>query len=274
MNLSPDAATGSPDRFGYSWDAFSDLSPEQEEQFRRWTCLLNPATDWTEKKFLDVGCGAGRNSVWAMKFGATGGMAIDVDDRSLASARRNLAPFSSVEVAFKSIYELDRPEEFDIAFSIGVIHHLAEPELAIQKMRDAVKPGGCVLIWVYGRENMGLYLAILNPLRQAIFSWLPMPLLRIFAYAPASLLWLLLRIGLRRLEYFKLLRNFPFRHLLHIMLDQMLPKIANYWRRDEVRALMEQAGLTDIKLADVNEMSWCAVGVKFGESFPTIATEN
>ena len=42
----------------------------------------------------------------------------------------------------------------------------------------------------------------------------------------------------------------------------MLPRIANYWRRDEVEALMQQAGLQDIQLQWVNEVSWTAIGTK------------
>ena len=42
----------------------------------------------------------------------------------------------------------------------------------------------------------------------------------------------------------------------------MLPHIAFYWRRAEVEALMREAGLRDVKLAWVNEMSWSATGIK------------
>ena len=38
-------AAGSPDRFGYEWHNYSELRPEYEEQFRRWTAPLKPE-DW------------------------------------------------------------------------------------------------------------------------------------------------------------------------------------------------------------------------------------
>lgn len=262
MNVAADTITGSSARFGYSWDAFSELTPEQEEQFRRWTVLLDPDDGWQGLRFLDVGCGAGRNSYWAMKYGAASGTAIDVDETSLAAARRNLATWSDVDVSNQSAYEIAAEGEFDIAFSIGVIHHLAEPDRALRKMREAVKPGGRVLIWVYGRENMERYLALMDPLRRVLFRRLPMPVLQSLAHLPTALLWFLLRIGLNRLAYFRLLRQLPYRHLHHILLDQMLPQIANYWTRDEVQLLMEDAQLADINIAPVNDMSWCAVGVR------------
>ena len=257
-----DIEQGSPDRFGYSWGRFNDLTEQQEEQFRRWTCHLNPDTDWKSKRFLDVGCGAGRNSFWAMKYGAESGKAIDVDATSLSAARTNLAQIPNVDVGFQSVYEIDDENEFDIAFSIGVIHHLEHPEMALEKMTAATKPGGKVLIWVYGRENMELYVAILNPLRKLLFGRLPVRFVRLLAFLPAAALWLLLRTKIMKLEYFRLLSTFPFRHLHHIVFDQMLPKIANYWRQDEVRQLMANQGLVDIRLDWVNEMSWSAIGTK------------
>ena len=255
---------GSPDRFGYSWQHFAELSPEQELQFRRWTCLLNPDTDWTQKTFLDVGCGMGRNSHWAMTYGAAGGLAIDVDSRSLSAARHNLADYPSVEIQFASIYDMDVESVYDIAFSIGVIHHLEAPDHALRNMVVATRPGGKVLIWVYGYENMELYVDVLNPLRKAVFSRLPISFVRALAYVPAALLFGLLKLNVFKIEYFKLLSNFPFPHIHHIVFDQMLPQIANYWRRDEVIALMTEAGLDDVDVAWVNQMSWTAIGTKPG----------
>ena len=54
--------------------------------------------DWKGKQFIDVGCGMGRNSYWPMRYGATRGLAIDVDERSLAVARKTLAEFPTVDV--------------------------------------------------------------------------------------------------------------------------------------------------------------------------------
>ena len=92
-----DDLKGSPERFGYEWDVYAEILPEHEEQFRRWTAPLEPR-DWRGKDFLDVGCGMGRNSYWPLKYGAAGGVAVDIDERSLESARRNLKPFPTLQV--------------------------------------------------------------------------------------------------------------------------------------------------------------------------------
>jgi len=252
---------GSPDRFGYEWGTYTEILPIYEEQFRRWTPRLAPA-DWRGATFLDVGCGMGRNSFWPMSYGAAGGVAIDLDPRSLAAARHNLARFPTLEVHEKSAYDLPFADRFDIAFSIGVIHHLEFPARALAAMVRAVKPGGRVAIWVYGLENNGWLIGFLNPLRRALFSRLPVAWVHHLSLYPAALLWVLLRLGLRPIAYFRLIAKFGFPHLRSIVFDQMLPRIANYWSRDEVEALMRAAGLGDIALDWVNEMSWAAIGRK------------
>jgi SAM-dependent methyltransferase len=261
---------GSPDRFGYEWNAYAEILPAYEEQFRGWTAHLAPE-DWRAKSFLDVGCGMGRNSFWPMQYGALEGCAVDIDERSLAQARRNLAAFATVQVMQASAYDLPFVERFDVAFSIGVIHHLEHPELALQQMVQAVKPGGQVLIWVYGREGNRWLVWVLNPLRRALFRRMPIGWVHHLSLYPAALLWLLLKLGLRLNAYFRLLAGFGFGHLRSIVFDQMLPRIAHYWPRQTVRELMEGAGLEDIRLAPVNQMSWSAIGRRPAAS-PTAAS--
>ena len=254
-------SASSADRFGYEWEKYSEILPEHEEQFRRWTAALAPQ-DWRGLTFLDVGCGMGRNSYWPMRYGAAGALAIDVDKRSLAAARRTLAPFPAVRVEHRSADAIGCRDEFDIVFSIGVIHHLEHPQRALAEMAAATKPGGRVLIWVYGLENNEWIVRLLDPLRKALFSRLPIGLVHHLSLYPATLLWLALRLGLGRIAYFRLLRRFGFRHLRAIVFDQMLPKIAHYWPRATVEQLMREQGLLDLRLIWVNKMSWCAIGRK------------
>jgi SAM-dependent methyltransferase len=254
-------AAGSPDRFGYEWNSYSELRAEYEEQFLRWTAHLKPE-DWRGRVFLDVGCGMGRNSYWPMTYGAAGGLAIDVDERSLSAARRTLAPFPTMRVEKRSAYEIGCQDEFDLVYSIGVIHHLQDPKRALAAMVRAAKLGGRVLIWVYGIENNRLLVSILDPLRKALFSRLPVGLVHHLAIYPTAILWALLRLGFGRIAYFRLLQKFTFRHLRSIVFDQMLPKIAHYWPRATVEQMMREQGLVDVRLIWVNEMSWSAIGTK------------
>ena len=253
-------AKGSPDRFGYSWDHYAGLLPEHEEQFLRWTGV--DKTFWKDVRFLDGGCGIGRNSYWPMIYGASGGVAADVDDRTLDRARQNLAPFPAVEVRKQSIYEITEADAFDIAFSIGVVHHLSDPDAAVARLTRAAKPGGLVLVWLYGRENNGWIVHLFNPLRHALFSRLPLRLVHAFSWPLTALLWFALRLGLPPGAYYRLIRRFTFQHLRAIVFDHMIPRIALYYARAEAENLLARAGLTDIRATWVNENSWSVIGRK------------
>jgi SAM-dependent methyltransferase/putative flippase GtrA len=254
-------AAGSPERFGYSWNIYSELRPEYEEQFRRWTEPIPPG-EWRGRRFLDAGCGIGRNAFWAMCWGATGGSAIDLDERTLARARETLARLPAVEVKRQSIYDISDRDTFDIVFSIGVVHHLENPELAVAKLVQAAKPGGIVLVWLYGRENNGWIVGFFDPLRRALLSRLPLGVVHSLSWLLTAVLWCSLRAGMSRLEYFRLLRTFEFRHLRAIVFDHMIPRIAHYYSHDEARDLLESAGLRDVTLAWTNRISWAVAGRK------------
>jgi SAM-dependent methyltransferase len=255
-----DITTGSPDRFGYSWEKFTQLSSIQEEQFNQWSSAL-PASEWKDALFLDVGCGMGRNSVYACKKGIKSGDAIDVDQRSLDAAKQNLQGLA-VNTQYMSAYEIEFKEKFDIAFSIGVIHHLEHPEKAIQQMMQAVKPGGKVLVWLYGRENNGWIVNIFNPVRKILFSRLPLGIVNIFAWILTAVLKGMLHLGWGKLPYHDILRSTDLPHLKHIVLDHMIPQIAIYYTQQQAEDLLKQAGLSDVTSVWVNKVSWSVVGTK------------
>jgi SAM-dependent methyltransferase len=254
-------STGSPERFGYSWQNYSEILPEHEQQFARWTSPLQ-REDWKGVTFLDVGCGIGRNSYWALEYGADAGLAIDVDERTLAAARRNLGNFENLEIRFQSVYDLSDTDRFDIVYSIGVVHHLEFPELAVRKMMEAAKPGGRVLVWLYGYENNEWIVRGADPIRKALFSKMPLGLVHALSLPLAWLLWVALRLGFAPIEFFRMARGFTFPHLRAIIFDHMIPKIARYYRREEAADLLRNAGLKDVGLIWVNEMSWAVSGVK------------
>jgi SAM-dependent methyltransferase len=252
---------GSPERFGHSWNIFSEILPVHEEQFLRWTSGMTKS-DWVGKHFLDVGCGIGRNSWWPLTYGAASCLSIDVDERTLDAARKNLAAYDNANIQNRSAYEINESGNFDVAFSIGVIHHLDDQLAAVRQMREAVRPGGTVLVWLYGYENNEWLVRFFDPLRRFLFSKMPLSLVYALSLPATALLWLLLRLGVGRTEYMRLIKTFSFRHLRAIVYDHMIPKIAKYYRKHEAIELLESAGLEDVTAHWVNEMSWTVIGIK------------
>jgi SAM-dependent methyltransferase len=257
-----DDIKGSPERFGYEWGKYCEILPIYQEQFDRWTSPLIKKSEWKKKKFIDVGCGIGRNSFWPLTYGASEALCIDVDNRTLECAKTNLKKFKSVNIVNRSAYQINESGRFDIAFSIGVVHHLEDPKLALRNMVESVRIGGSVLIWVYGYENNEWVVKYFNPLRKMLFSRLPISFVHFLSIFPTLFLYIYIRLTKGKTEYINLIKKFSFSHLRSIVFDQMLPKIANYYKEEEVKKLMKSAGLVNVKTNWVNEMSWAVIGEK------------
>ncbi len=242
----------SQERFGYEWDKYTWMSPDYERQFRNWTHPLTPK-DWEGARVLDAGCGMGRNSYWPMKYGASSVVSFDFDTRSISRAKETLKDFKQVEVLYKSIYDITWKNEFNIAFSIGVIHHLADPKAALARLVDALAPGGILLIWVYSYEGNEWIVRFVNPVRVHITSKLSPALVHFLSYFCSVPLFLLVKILRGPTPYLKQLSTFSFWHIHSIVFDQLIPDIANYWNRDEVRALTNGLFLRDVDVQPTPE---------------------
>ena len=250
---------GSPERFGFEWNTYHEIVPEYEEQFLKWVWPLDK-NYFKGKSIVDAGCGIGRNSYWPLHYKAKKVIAFDYDPRTVEVAKKNLAPFKNARVYQGSIYDL-KPLKADLAFSIGVIHHLAEPRNAVTALVKSVKKGGKVLIWVYGYEGNEWIVRYINPLRK-ITSRLPLSMVHVLAYAFSLPLYVYVRLVPQSKPYLRQLSEFTFRHIHSIVFDQLIPRIAHYWKREEALELFNGQGLKDIETHRVNGNSWTVVGTK------------
>jgi len=252
----------SESRFGYEWDNYHWMSPDYERQFLNWTHPLTPAS-WKGKRFLDAGCGMGRNSYWPMHYGAASCIAFDNDERSLARARETLNGFPTAEVVRHNIHALPWQNDFDVAFSIGVIHHLEGPKEALAGMVRSLKIGGTLLVWVYSYEGNEWIVRLVNPVRTHITSKLPPALVHVLAYVCSVPLYLFVQGFRGPTPYLKQLSTFNFWHLHSIVFDQLIPTIAHYWKRDEVRALVAKLPLSSVTVEATPEgTGWILTATK------------
>lgn len=191
-------------------------------------------------------------------------VAFDYDERSVEAAKRNLEEFGErAEVVFKSIYEFPWENEFDLVFSIGVIHHLEDPKLAIQNLVKALKPGGRLLIWVYSYEGNEWIVKFVNPVRINVTSKLPPGLVHSLTYFVSIPLWILIKILRGPTKYLRQLSTFKFRHVHSIVFDQLIPRVANYWTKSEAFALLNLPDLEQVKIYQPeNKMGWIVTGIK------------
>jgi SAM-dependent methyltransferase len=252
----------SQDRFGYEWDKYSWVAEDYEGQFRNWTNPLVPE-EWKGKKVLDAGCGMGRNSYWPMKWGAASVTSFDFDERSVSRAKETLKDFPTASVFFKSIYDIEWKDEFDIAFSIGVIHHLKDPKLAVKNLVNALKPGGRLLIWVYGYEGNEWIVRYVDPVRIHVTSRLPLAAVHFLSYFCSVPLYVFVKTFRGPSDYLRQLSTFNFWHIHSIVFDQLIPDVANYWKKEEVAALVDGLSLEEVTVSPPpNNSGWILTAIK------------
>jgi len=251
---------GTEGKFGYEWELYREIIPLHERQFAQWISPL-PLEFFRGKRFLDAGCGIGRNSLWAMKHGAVSGYAFDYDRRTVAVASENLKGHPQCQVGFESIYHIAYEREFDCVFCIGVLQHLADPRAAVENLVAALRPGGTLIAWVYAREGNERYLMFEEPLRKYVTSRIHPAVTRLIS----RFLTLLLKAYLvlpHRDAYLNELKRRSFRHIEAMVFDQLLPRISRYFTRSEVEALVRGLPVEIKHLTHTNGMSWTLVAEK------------
>jgi SAM-dependent methyltransferase len=76
-------------------------------------------------------------------------IAIDISETSLAEAKRKVTEAGLTNVRFQrgDIFDLPfEPQSFDHIFVCFVLEHLKEPRIALQKLKEFIRPGGTITV--------------------------------------------------------------------------------------------------------------------------------
>lgn len=258
--------------FGYEWARFPDMYQEWERNFLEYMAPHTPEF-FRGKRVLDAGCGGGRHAHYAARNGAEVwavdlGSAVDV-------AKANNRSLENVRVAQADIHHLPfEPESFDLVYSIGVLHHLPDPESAFRNLLRYVKPGGWIQLYLYWKpENQPVKRALLSVVAatRRITTRIPHRLLYGLSFPAAAIafagfVWpyqLLSAAGLNGAAErmpMKQYAKYPFRVCVNDQFDRLSAPIEFRYTRGEVEAWMRRAGLEDIVVRP--NYGWCATGRK------------
>lgn len=254
------------DAFGYEWTRYSELAARYRQQFLDWIRPVGPEF-FRDRLVLEGGCGKGRHTSLAAEFGARAIVAMDLSD-AVDAAFANTRHLPNVHVVQADLNRPPVPPVFDFAFSIGVLHHLPDPERGFRALVDRLRPGGAISAWVYGREGNGWIVHGVTPLREHVTSHLPQRVLDALAGVLAVPLALATKLVYRPLRttraaralpyapYLTYIADFPYREQRSIVFDHLVAPVAYYLRRDEFAAWFERAGLHDVTIAHHNANSW------------------
>jgi SAM-dependent methyltransferase len=267
-NLSVDRSTReTAHRFGNEWKIFDFQEDYYEKQLLDWLRPLG-REDFAGKVVLEGGCGKGRHSRLIGKFGAKAVISLDLGDAvevAFAATRELL----NVHIVQADIHRPPVQRVFDIAFSIGVLHHLPHPEVGFRALVDRVKDGGRIAIWVYGQENNEWIVRFVDPIRKELTSRISERWLYWLSVPPSLLVKAALRAYRseqlsRKLpygSYMHYISKFPFREVHSIVFDQLVTPLAHYLPEGEVRRWFPQTEFENLEVAWHNENSWRATAI-------------
>jgi ubiquinone/menaquinone biosynthesis C-methylase UbiE len=110
--------------------------------------ILQHLGDVSGKNLLDLGCGAGENSVYFAMLGADC-VAADYSPGMVDLALQLAAKYDvDIQGATVNAMCLDFPDgSFDIVYAANLLHHLPDPQACLREIHRVLKPSGKACFW-------------------------------------------------------------------------------------------------------------------------------
>jgi SAM-dependent methyltransferase len=258
--------------FGFQWVNFSEMSCDFKENFLNY---INPVPpEFFKGKFgLDAGCGFGRHIYSAVLFGAKM-VGMDFSD-AINSTRKNTAMLKNLYLVRGDIYSPPFVEKtFDFVYSIGVLHHLPDPEKGFHCLLRYVKKDGSIFIWVYSdhRKLMNCALEIVR----AVTTRIPLPLLKLICFLFSMVDYLVIScfrllsntvilgklVNRLNLDRIKVYMSYPFQVVYADWFDRLSAPIRFYYNYDILKTWAERARLKKVIISPTGKYGWRLYGEK------------
>lgn len=185
-----------PPTSAHAWTTFDGAAKVWEDNFLD---LVSPLTreDFLGKRVLDAGCGFGRHTFHAARYGAEV-VAMDLSPEAVDAARRNTEGLYNVHVVQGDILHPPfREGVFDNVLCLGVLHHVDAARDAFRRLSALLVTGGRMSTWTYG-PRQGFASTVSRGLRAVTTQLEPQDLhkvsrvvargLRLFSHTPYRLL--------------------------------------------------------------------------------------
>lgn len=227
---------------------------------------LIPAESLRGASVGDIGSGTGRIVSMLIAAGADRVVAVEPSD-AYSVLQQNTAEWADrIEYVKGPGEAIPAGRDLDFVFSIGVLHHIYDPAPVVEAAYNALRPGGKMLVWLYGHEGNEAYLRFVEPLRRITVK-LPQPLLAGISHLLNLCLGLyiplcrVLPLPLRGYMN-NVIGHFSWGKRYLVIYDQLNPTVARYYREAEAKALLEAGGFTNVRLHHRHGYSWTVIGEK------------
>lgn len=227
--------------FGRQWNRFDVARPDEDASVFQAKTGLDPAS-LSGRLVLDAGCGGGR---YARLLGEAGARVVGVDlSASVEKAAKLCAHLPRVQILQADLLDLPlKDHQFDLAFSIGVLHHGPDPRRAFARVASKVRPGGRLAVWLYRRNTWPQ--EALNSSLRALSTRLPARVLEAGSVALGLLGGVpVLNKTLNKIVNFSNHPDWTLRVCDNF--DWYAPAYQSHHSPDELRRWFEEEGFTDL----------------------------
>ncbi|MDA8092027.1 MAG: methyltransferase domain-containing protein [Nitrospiraceae bacterium] len=139
--------------FSFQWNTFGKIYLEYGLHWQDYLPVSVEKSALLEGKLgLDAGCGFGRH---ALQAAAAGAQMIGMDlSEAVKAAYSNTRHLKNVHIIQGDIYNPPfRRGTFDFIYSLGVLHHLPDPDGGFRSLAGLLRQGQEMFIWCYDNEK-------------------------------------------------------------------------------------------------------------------------
>jgi SAM-dependent methyltransferase len=239
--------------FGRQWNWFRRVQIDSAHGTDESERALAGATGWTNADYagrlvLDAGVGAGRFAEVAAKKGGEV-VGIDLTD-AVDAAFANVGRLPNVHIFQADIFAMPfLPETFDLAYSIGVLHHTPDTRVAFDRVASKVRKGGGLAVYLYAAYGPDRHVS--DAIRK-VTTRLPLPVLLALSTLAIPLYYI------HRIPLLGKLLHFLFPTSMHPRwrwrwldtFDWYTPKYQWKFFYPEIHRWFRDAGFVDIEIFD------------------------
>ena len=246
-------------------EQWSLLKDDELFLFKDWI-YPNTLEDFTGKESLECGCGGGQHTGYVAPF-SKHHTALDLNTSDIA--REHNKKFDNITYVEDDIAKMDLKKQFDIVFSIGVVHHTDDPNATAKNMAKHTKSGGRMIVWVYSKEGNWMVEHLVEPIRKTFLRKMSRKSLLTISrittalmYPPIYTIYLLPLTFLPFYEYFQNFRKLSFyRNTLNVF-DKLNAPQVDFISHERIKTWFPENEFTNIHISPYKGVSWRGSGTK------------